>query len=223
MLKIVLVASALVLPAIAAGNNLTPIQGTKHDHDLVVKSDTGDSTITAREMLVDVTYTDGRPRKGALVVHFDSSSGRYLWEFGLVSMTDTASTVTTFYGTTAYIYKASDRLIIFGWYRTPLVIHESTTKANNIDEAEAKSLSEAIIRLPAKLLHSTDDRVVIDTAKLLPHEFIMACELCSGPAKMKLLDVAHKGNTWEITIQGQWKEKITLDEKYAVTATARVD
>jgi len=205
-----------------AQNKLTPIQGTMYDHGLVAKSDGGDSAITAREMLVDVVY-NGRPRKGALVIYYDSASGRYMWEFAPVPLTDTSSTMTRGYGTTGFVYTSADRLIIFSWYFSTLAIHESFTKANGIDDAESKALSEATARLPAKMVHATDDRIVINTAKLLPSDFPLACVMCSGPALMKVLDITHKGNTWEMTLQGQWKEKITLDEKYQVTGTSRVN
>jgi len=222
MLKLVLVASLTLPSAAMAQNKLTPIQGTMYDHGLVAKSDGGDSAITAREMLVDVVY-NGRPRKGALVIYYDSASGRYMWEFAPVPVTESAFTMTGGYGRTGFVYKASDRLIIFGWGHPTLMIQESFTKANGIDDAESRALSEATARLPAKMVHATDDRIVINIAKLLPSDFPLACVMCSGPAPMEVLDVTHKGNTWEITLQGQWKEKITLDEKYQITGTTRIN
>jgi hypothetical protein len=223
MHRLVLAASAMILSLTAADNKLTPIQGTKYDHGLLAKSETGDSAITAREMLVDVAYTDGRPRKGAVAIFYDADSGFYMWEFGPVPMTEQTSTMTRGYGSTGFVYKAGDRLIVFGWYWNTLVIHESSTRAHGLDDAEAKALDEATGSLPKKLVHKTDDRVVIDTAKLFPRDFPLACPLCSGPAQMKVLDVTHKGNTWEVTLQGQWKQQITLDNKYQVTGTSRVD
>ncbi len=215
------VAIASVLTA--AENRLTPIGSTKHDRGLPAKGDLGDSSITSREMLVDISYVDGRPRKGAFVVFFDAYSGRYLWEFGPVNQREARSYMTAGYGTLGFVHIAADRLVLFAFARPFLVVHESFGKANSLDDAEAKALAEATGRLPAKLRGQKDDRVVIELSKWLPREFFLACDVCSGPGPSLVLNTTHKGNTWELILQGQWKQRVTLNNKYEVTGTARIN
>jgi hypothetical protein len=223
MLKPLCILLSSSLSVALAANKLTPIAGTRYDHAVSAKTDLGDIVIAARETLVDVTYTDGRPRKGALMVLFDPASGRYLWEFGPVPLTDKTASHMSGYGTTAHVYVAGDRLVHFAFGHPYLMVHESPAKGNGIDDAEAKALAEATGRLPSKLTGKTDDRVIINLGMLLPREFFLACPLCSGPGPVKITAISHKGNTWEITLQGPWQEKITLNQKYAVTAIARID
>lgn len=200
---------------------MTPISTTRYDHAVSAKTDLGDIVIATREMLVDVTYTDGRPRKGALLIFFNSSSGRYLWQFGLVPQRKKTSTMTRHYGTTVLVHAAGDRLVLFG-FTGSLVIHESLGKANGIEDAEAKALAEATSRLPAKLTGRTDDRVIINLGKLLPLRFF-AAERSPIVGPMKILDISHNNGGWELILQGQWKEKITLDNKYQFTGHTRIN
>ena len=205
----------------AASNQLAPIASTRHDHGLTAKTDLGDVAIIAREMLTDVSYTDGRPRRGALLILFDPSSGRYIWEFGPVPVTDKTANHTSGYGTIALAHVANDRLVHFAFGYPNLVAHESLTKANGIDDAELKALAEATGRLPAKLTGQADDRVMTNLGKLLPHGFFTPGS-SQIPGPVRIVDITHHGNTWELILQGQWQEKITLDDQYRVTATSRL-
>jgi len=157
------------------------------------------------------------------MILLDPSSGRYVWDFGPVPLNETTSNHMTGYGTISMIYVSGDRLVDFSFGLPYLVAHETFGKASSVDDAEAKAIAEATGRLPAKLMHKTDDRVMINLVKFLPHEFFQACAICSGPAPTKIIDITHKGNTWELTLQGQWREKVTLNDKYEVTGTTRLN
>ena len=222
MLKPIEILFVMALPLAAQPNQLSPIASTRYEHALPAKSDLGDISISAREMLLDTAY-GGKPRKGALLILFDPSSGRYLWEFGPVGQNEKASTHTVDYGTIALAHVASDRLVIFAFARPFLLVHESLGKASGIDDAETRVLAELSGQLPAKFTGRHDDRVLINLGKLVGHEFLMACAMCQGPGPSKILDIIHKGNTWEITLKGQWQEKIILDNKYQVTGALRLN
>src|SRR5438477_4122962 len=108
MLKPVEILLLIALPLAAQPNQLSAIATTRYEHALPAKSDLGNITISAREMLVDTTYK-GKSRKGALLILFEPSSGRYLWEFGPVAQNEKASTHTVNYGTIALAHVANDR------------------------------------------------------------------------------------------------------------------
>ena len=44
--------------------------------------------------------------------------------------------------------------------------------------------------------------------------------MCSGPGPMKIAEITHKGDKWEVTLQGAWQEKITLNEKPEQSASS---
>ena len=144
-----LLATALYLGA--AEHRLTPIANSRFSRGVAAKSDHGDVSIALREMHVDISYSDGKARKGALMVLFDPSSGRYLWEFGQVPMNQQRTTISSGYGSVGIAYLASDRIVNFGFRPPFLVAHESYGRASGIDDAETKALAEATGLLPAKL------------------------------------------------------------------------
>lgn len=215
---------SITLSLAAAMGQLSPIPTTRYDHAISAKADHGEIFIAAREMLVDVIHTNPnwRSGKGALVILFDSSSGYFHWSLAPVPKNEQTANMTRGYGTLARAYVAADRFVQFGFGYPDLVIKESTAKANNLDDAEAKALSEATRRLPVRLGYKSDDRVIINLVKLLPQGFAAPPGQPNlGP--LKLLDVSHKGNTWEVILQGQWQHKITLNDKYQVTSTTRIN
>ena len=214
---------SITLGIASAANKLTPISTSKYEHAIAAKTDQGDTFLVAREMLVDITYTDGRPRKGALLVLFDSSSGNYMWEFGLVGQNENASTMTIGYGTSGLVHAASGRLTHFAFRPPFLMVHESATKANGIEDAEAKAFVEATDRLPAKLARKMDDRVIINLMKVLAREFFLACAQCVGPGPTRIVNITRNGSTWELVLQGQWQERIILNQKYEITGHNRIN
>ena len=202
---------------------LSPNATTKHDHALAAQADQGDLFVTAREMLVDISDPRWHSGKGALAILFDSSSGYYQWRLAPVAKNTQSADLTDGYGTLSRIHVSADRLVYFAFGYPNLAVKESRTKASNLDDAEAKALQEAKTRLPAVLAHKMDDWVLTNLGKVLPYLFFvpMGSSAISGP--IKIIEIAHKANTWELVLQGQWQEKIVLDDKYQVTATTRIN
>jgi hypothetical protein len=52
-------------------------------------------------------------------------------------------------GKHAFVYSAPEKLLLFSFGYPNLVVHESSRKANGIDDAESQALREATTRLPA--------------------------------------------------------------------------
>lgn len=213
----------IMLPLDFGLGQMRPIASTRYDHRVPAKTDAGAGSLTAREMLVDVTFPNGRACRCALLILFDQPTGRYLWEFGQVMANEQTSRMTGGIGGRALIYVAPDRMVGFGYALPSLVIHESLGKASGIDEAEAKTSTEILGRLPAIQAHSTDDRVIIPIRKIVPNEFFFRTPLSPMSIPIKVTDASRKANTWELILQGSWQEKVTLNDKYQVTGTARIN
>jgi hypothetical protein len=213
----------LIVSLTAAMAQINPAVTSKHDSTVTAKTDLGDRIVATREMLVDVTHPKWQSGKGALLVLFDSASGYYQWRIAPRPKTQQLPEMANIgKGDLDKFYVAPDRLVYFVLGYPYLYARESRQKANNLDEAEAKALSDAKGRLDSLLAFKQDDQVATNLVKLLPSQFATPPgQPNRGP--LKLVDVVHKGSTWEITVQGQWQEKITLDDKYQVTATSRIN
>lgn len=217
-----MLALLLLMSSPAGAEILSPDARSRHERGATAKSDHGDISIALREMYVDITDREGKPRKGALLIIFDQWSGRYVYEFGPVRMDEQKLTISSGYGTTGVAYVAPDRIIVFAFGPPSLIVHESFAKASRMDEAELGALSDATGRLEAKLKGRTDDRVLVDLSKL-PRGFFLSCNACSGPGPQRVVSIERKGATWEIVLQGQWPEKVTLDEKYQLKSNVRLN
>ncbi len=205
----------------AATFQLSPIAFTKAEHSLAAKMDQGETTLAAREMLVDVTDPDGRKRKGAILILFHSPTGYFSWGFVPMMESEQIPRTTSGHGFLSFAYVAPGKLIMFSYGHPDLVIHESSAKADSLDDAESKAFREANTKSLTISLRNTD-RVIIPLGKVLARGFSLPKgSVILGP--LRIVDVTHKGNTWEVILKGQWQEKITLNEKYEITGHARIN
>jgi len=212
-----------MLPLSAGPGQINPIASTIQNHAVAAKTAGGDSLLTAREMLVDVTWPNGRTGRAAFLILFDPPSGLYLWEFGAVPLTDQMTTMTPGIGR-ASLYLAADRLIKFGFaYHWGLIVHESLNKANSIDDAQTKASSEVLGRLPAIQALNPNDRVIISVRKQLPEEFFRRTPRSVKAGPFELVHVSQKDGNWEVIVEGSWQEKITLNSKYQIVGMARIN
>lgn len=217
----------LLSPAVAA-DGLSPIANTRHEREVTAKSDGGDITIAHREMYVDILPHDGAPRKGALLVIFDAASGQYLYEWHPVPIDEQKLTISSGYGSRAVTYVARDRIIVFGFSQPSLLVHESFAKASSMDEAELGALWSANGGFQPKSNRKPDNRLVVELGLLvgqgkLPQGFFQTCHMCANPPPARMVSVERKGVTWEIVLQGQWREKLILDEKYQFKDSVRIE
>lgn len=215
------------LSVATAMGQFRPIATTRIERAISAKTDQGEIFVTARKLLLDVALPKWPSGKGLLFVLFDSSSGYFLWSLGRVPKTQQTAGTLDGSWTRSRFYIAADRLVYFFFGQSDLLIMESRAKANNLNDAEGRALSEAARRDPVTLgSYKSPDRVWINIGKLLPRDGWR--NFCAPPDQpicgpMKLVDVIHKGNTWEVIVEGQWQQKFTLDDKYQVTATARIN
>jgi hypothetical protein len=216
-------ATMLVLITSTMSGQIIPIVSSKYDHGVTAKTDAGTGALGAREMLVNVTYPNGRNVKGSFIVLFDQPTGRYLWEFGQVMTNEQTSRMSVGTGTRSLTYVAADRIVKFGYAYPYLFAHESLGRANGIDDAEVKATNELVARLPAIQAYKTDDRVIMSLRKLLPKEFFFRTPFSVMAGPFKVVDFSRKGSTWEVILQGSWQEKITLNDKYQITGTVRIN
>ncbi len=220
------VVCCMLAPAATLMAQFSPIATTRYNHAISAKTDLGDVSIAVRQMLVDVSLPKWHSGKGSLSIFLDSSSGYFQWWLAPVAKTQQSARLVSGQGAHWRMYIAADRLLYFGFGHPNLIIKESREKARNLDDAEERALSDARRRGLAVLAYKSPDRVLINLWKILPHNrsenfFAPPGDPRLGP--LRLVDVVHKGNTWEVILQGQWQQKIVLNDKYEVTGTARIN
>ena len=156
------------------------------------------------------------------MILYHAESGYFYWSFAPVPKTQLTPRMTSAFERVARAHVATGKLVLISIAYTDLIVSESIGKANSIDDAENKAFQEAPSRVAAFEANPRTGLLIISIWKVLPRDFFIAPgHAQAGPVNM--LDLTHKGNTWEVTIEGQWKEKITLNEKYELTGHARVN
>ena len=198
---------------------LRPIASTVIEHSLKAKSDHGETVLAARTMLVDISLPSGGTRQEVLWIIFHSATGYFDWGLGGVGSNQLIPSRKA--SGPGPVYVAAASLLHFAANRSHVGIFESATKAGSLDEAESKALADAINRVGPNGQRNANPRM-IPIGKLLPIEFCCppGNAFCPEPT---ILEVLRRGNTWELVLQGQWQEKITLNDKFELSGHARVD
>ena len=57
----------------------TPVTGTKKDQSLPASVDEGATVISARQIMVDADFPDGRNPKCEMLILFDPQTGHFTW------------------------------------------------------------------------------------------------------------------------------------------------
>jgi hypothetical protein len=224
MLRMFNTAACSTLFGIATMAQVTPIATTRYSYTIPAETDSGDVFIAGRELLVNVDLPKWHSQRGLLFVRFDSSRGYFQWSIAPVPKSQQTVGTSRYDGTYRRFYVAPDRLLFFCVIYTTLDVKESREKATSIDDAEAQSLAEAGRRGAAGLAFKPSDLVTINLGKLLPrniNENFFALPGAANIGVVKLIDVSRKNSTWEVILQGQWQQKITLDDKYKVIGSVR--
>jgi hypothetical protein len=219
------VAALLVLRPAAIGQTavageLKPVAFTRSDHAIQATTKSGDTLLAAREMLVDVIYPSGKTAKGDLFVLFDQATGLSYWQYWVVRPDSVKLRIAADFSNESRVYLAGDRLVVFLGRDQSVYIHESSRHADSLEDAESKASQEVTDRLgeiERDALGKDERQVTLP----LPREFF-APKYSAAPGRAKLTRVSRQGSSWELTVQGQWTAKVTLNEKYEVTATERV-
>ena len=122
----------------AAGSpGIRPV--TRNDRTLPAVAGYGQIYVTARDMTADVDFPSGRSGKGRLFIIFDSSSGFFLETFHWEPNAYPQLFLIDHVGSLYRIGVAPDRLLAVN-FAYGVGISESSEKAQNLDDAEAKSL-----------------------------------------------------------------------------------
>lgn len=182
-------------------------------------------TIAVRELLVEGFYPDGHDMFGNLLVLFDSSSNLYFWQFRPQFRTSRLLTHLS----------ELQKFELEGWYfgrdvianflleRSGIHATISRTTATSLDSAVQSALKEVVSTMAEAGYGTVNVPVgeqVFPVPGLSDEFFFPPGNAFPGPAWVT--GVERNGSGWDIAIQGQWKEKLTLDGNNKIVGEVKV-
>jgi hypothetical protein len=210
------------------GAEVHPSPLTRHDFAAPVFTDHGSGFVPGRRMTLDIVSANPKLRKTIFMLIYDPETTRYLWDSEYVpdGFPDNLPPIPE----GNFIYSGSARLTSFWIVAPKIVVLESQKTAGSLDEAEQKALSEKRVvesEMEQMMTSKTPvERPDAKRVKFVPFgdlgEEFFSPPLSARAGPVKLLDLVRKGNHWEATIQGQWKERLDIDDNYKVIGKEQI-
>jgi hypothetical protein len=219
LMSMILAAS---FPNDAGATDLRPVAFSTTEYALRVNGREGGRFLSAREMIMDITFPSGRKDKGDMLVVFDQASGLYLWMFQLIPPDSPASgTIASSFDSRFVPFATTEKLAVF-WIQPPeIVVIDSEKKAASLGDAEKKSLAEALELVGDFENRSFWRRLPRASFGSLDSSFF-APQFSSAWLPIALLSVERSEAGWEVLVEGQWRARLSLNRKYELIGTARV-
>ncbi len=205
--------SLAFLAAAQSTGELKPQNASKRETTIQALRPTGASPITARLFEADLKYPDGKIHKATICIFYDRVTGLFLWRYTEWSP-----------GFPYLILPDSEHFLERGivYIRDNEIAHisinklnYSSEKASSIEEAERRSIAEAssLVQRGQRAMQARLRSIRFRDS--LPLSFFVE-KYHSDNAKITLLSVDWKNPQWVLTIQGVWKEVVTLNDKFQI-------
>ena len=210
-IKWMLMIVALAVSIMAAAPGVRPVTASRNNRTLTAVTESGQTYLAARELGVDLDFPAGQSGKGQLYILFEPSTGFFLQIFGW-ERNDYPRTWIAQQEARSRVGVTADRLVIVTFSDGAGII-ESTEKASNLDDAEAKSLKWIGDHL-AQIETRTDRELYRATYRPLgrsdfpkgflrpglQHGSIEMIDPLPG-LRVRLVDMVYKGGGWELTLE----------------------
>jgi hypothetical protein len=197
--------------ACGASLRFSPVAGSKMDRSIPALSDKGPAEIMVRHVLLDAEFPDGRKPKCQLVIRFDPETGHFNWVIHPASSPESISNEVR-----GHRYLLQDAMIMFAAAGNRIYVHTSTLTATGLDDAQARAIAAASTRTrPYSNLNQLGMFTDVPLWKELGRDFF-APSRSAAPGRFVIEKVLHTSDGWELTLIGQWKERVRLNSVYAI-------
>ncbi len=198
--------------------------GTRFDSTIDADNASGE-TILAERYFVASGQTGRGQRSLGVQVLYDVSTRRYQWMVEwILEKPDPAFLHVKPQAAdpgSVRVYSSLAGIDVFWLSPQGLYVLNAPAEADSLEDAEVKVLKFAESASDAEHFPQLSARWrKVPLAVLSPAFWAGAVQAQIGP--LKVLRVIQNGNGWSVTIEGQWKEVITLDDKYQLLRTERV-
>jgi hypothetical protein len=225
--RALLVTSSLAaLATVSWGADLKPQASESRARTFALKTGQGEQTqISVREALVTGKRADGGRVRGNLVVVFNPATNLFVWDFAAVpDEVKALYQIDEIEARRRLVYADSTRLALFTVTVPPIDVYlrEASERAANADDADAKALRRASEQYESMRSDYMYGRRKVSLFKDLGYPFITPeHDVMSSRAKFN--SVALIGGNWELVIEGQWKERIVLNDEFKLLGHERVE
>jgi hypothetical protein len=189
---------------------------------VTLKTPVGSLPFPARRLILQGHQSDGRGAECNLLLLFDPRSGGFFWWCPLTSPSESPKL-----GNFAAVqlgmisaYVAPDRIVGVLAYGGPpdIYIKEFTTKAHSMDDAEAKAIRELSEQMDVIRSNPwsgwTKTPLIDELGGPIKARDFLAPKFSAEWGRIKIIDISHVEGSWQITLEGQWIEKLYLNEKF---------
>lgn len=182
----------------------------------------GEATVSTRYLLADKKLPNGKTHTYGMLVIADNSTGRFQWILAEPPLDVPEGLIHHAFEIGAMVAHTSPAgVVVFSLNAGRLDILDATADARDIDEAETKAL-RAAAQAPAGELGGMSPRWRTVVLGGLERDFwSQPFHANFGP--LKILMVSRQDDTISIVIEGQWKERITLDSNYQLLRMEKVN
>lgn len=209
-----LMKSILVITFLAASSGsvlsaqpgVRPVAGSRKDRALTAMIDSRQTYLAAREMRVDLAFPSGKTGKAILFELFEPSSGYYLQTFGWAEKDYPAVSDSGSEGEEPRwrVGVTPDRLVMITLACNAIGITESTEKAANIDDAEAKTLgwvSDHLAEIEARTNHPRQTLIGLGRWDFPQGFFKVQDDPRPCPVSLKFLSMVRRDNGWDLMFE----------------------
>jgi hypothetical protein len=212
--KILFLLAFLITAGLHAAD-VSEVAFTRRDNSFPAQSSGGTVHLESSHSMVSAHLSDGAQKKIELMVLFDPATGYYLWDYvEVVGPADNAFPETfTKWPSEPYsaLYASKDGITWFRWNAMILTVRRSTGQARNLIAA----YDEVLASLRANWLdHYSLFTRTVEVWKLADMSFSTDSKTLWPIAFAEIKEVTRSGGDWVLTVSGQWKAELTLDENF---------
>lgn len=182
----------------------------------------GEVILPVRYLLIDRQASGGGTHTYGLFLIMDSSTGRFQWVLREPPSSMPAGLIRrAFDGRAAVAYSSSSAVVVADITFGRIDILDAPNEARDMDDAESKAI-QAAAQAPSGELGGMSPRWrTVSLAGLEDGFWAPPGHANFGP--LKILAISQQDGVWKIVIEGQWKEMITLSDRYELLRAQRLE
>jgi hypothetical protein len=217
-----------ILTALSIGTMIAGAQWPELKHrlngrweeSLSASSPWGTVVLQVRDISLEGTYPDGRPLKSGLLLLFDRSSHCFFWEHSLG-----IERAAGFRDGLLAAYASKQHLTVFRVLPGMLTIYvwDAADKADSLDDADVKAIEMARSRVGTPQSRQWYGWHEVSLTRVLGRDFISPRDSAAPSGPLRIVSISRPEDNWEVVLDGQWKEKVTLNDRYEVVKVARMN
>jgi hypothetical protein len=210
--------------SLSAQPSVSVVASSESKHAIRAFLASGEVTIPAASLRLDIVHASGKSERTNLVVVYDPQGGYYFWTNtpAYRGPGDTTSWLSAMESGGVGIYVGPDAIVEF--YMTGLLYaQEHRERASTLDSAIDAAVDDIRRHLPAYERNGYDNSGKgIGVGAAIGGDFRCPPFRANCPDVTKVTSVSRQGDTWRLVIENQWDQEVILDAKFNLVSTRRL-